>query len=387
MVYEIVRYTPSDRDEVLELQTHLWGPDLDFNAARLRWKYERNPYEDTPHLYLARSGGRLVAMRGMVGACWQVGSQRPPLLAPCAADLVVLPEHRNRGLVERIMTSALQDLAARGYSHLFSFSGGLATQLGSLTMGWRSCGSIQTAHRRSDRAARSSRLRARLAEIALVRRVKPVLQRLASAWRTTRSPFADLDLHGGSGTARLDGSVSVERRPRAAAMADLVASIGPGDRLRHLRDRDYFDWRFDEPGSDYRFLYWEDTELRGYLVLQTPTASRSHRVNIVDWEASSPRVQADLLDTALQWGAFDHLAIWHQSLSVEAREHLRASGFSSAPDRVSIGRAHRTGLWRETLLARALDPATLDQPEWRLAGRSLTDLTSWDLRMLYSDAY
>ncbi len=43
MKYEIIKYSLEFKSQVLELQTHLWSPDLALNAAHLEWKYERNP--------------------------------------------------------------------------------------------------------------------------------------------------------------------------------------------------------------------------------------------------------------------------------------------------------------------------------------------------------
>ena len=43
--YEIIKYRPEYRSQVLELQTHMWSPDMNINAAYLDWKYYDNPYQ------------------------------------------------------------------------------------------------------------------------------------------------------------------------------------------------------------------------------------------------------------------------------------------------------------------------------------------------------
>src|SRR5262245_47034570 len=149
MEYEIVKYCSEFKQQVVKLQTHLWGPDVAVNSAYLEWKYERNPYMKTPFIHLALSAGQVVGMRGMYGAQWQIGCPAQTFLAPCAGDLVLAPDHRNRGLVTKIMETAADDLADNGYSYTFNFSAGLATQLGSLTTGWHSVGPLEMAHFRS----------------------------------------------------------------------------------------------------------------------------------------------------------------------------------------------------------------------------------------------
>lgn len=74
--YEIVKYRPEFKSQILELQTHLWIPDLSVNAAYLEWKYDRNPYVDTPLIFLALRAGETVGMKGM-GGRRQVAN-RPP---------------------------------------------------------------------------------------------------------------------------------------------------------------------------------------------------------------------------------------------------------------------------------------------------------------------
>ena len=50
--------------------------------------------------------------------------------------------HRNRELVTLIMKAAFEDLAKRGYRHVFNLSAGLVTVMGSLAMGWKSAGTL-----------------------------------------------------------------------------------------------------------------------------------------------------------------------------------------------------------------------------------------------------
>src|SRR3712207_6320470 len=125
MSVEIVRYRPEHKAAVVELQTHHWGSDRALNAAYLEWKYERNPYLPGGLIHLALSDGRVVGMRGLYGARWEAGSPWEACLAPCAADLVIAPRHRNRGLAARIMQAAAADLAAGGLPYALNLSANL----------------------------------------------------------------------------------------------------------------------------------------------------------------------------------------------------------------------------------------------------------------------
>jgi hypothetical protein len=95
--YEAVKYNPEHKKQVIELQKHLWSPDVDVNdvnAAYFEWKYERNPYMDSPFLSLALYEGRVVGMGGMFGAKWQIGNPSQTFLCPRSVDSLVAPDHR-----------------------------------------------------------------------------------------------------------------------------------------------------------------------------------------------------------------------------------------------------------------------------------------------------
>ena len=83
MSYRFTRYQPKYREEIVRLQSVLWGPDLALNAAYLTWKYEQNPYLDEPLIYLALENERVVGMRGFYGTQWQIGRSGQIVVLPC----------------------------------------------------------------------------------------------------------------------------------------------------------------------------------------------------------------------------------------------------------------------------------------------------------------
>ena len=377
MEYEIVKYSPELRIHVAKLRKHLDSPDAALNAAYLEWKYDRNPYMDTPLIYLAFCEGKVVGMRGMYGAKWQVGDPGQTFIGPCGGDLVIAPDHRNRGVATRIMEVALNDLGTKGYTYVFSLSAGLTTYLGSLMMGWRSVGPVQTACRRSRGKIVSSPIRKYAHRLPFLPPAK------------NRHPFDSLDKNGALRQGEGGTNVAIEQTPRPEAMAELVERIGNDGRMRHVRDRQYFAWRFQNPLSVYRFLFWEGARLEGYLVLRTSVYPHrlAEGVSIADWEATNPQVRADLLHAAIQWGDFDELTIWSATLPVEAKTVLRSTGFEFLEEAKSMGRSYRAGTNRSTVLVRPVRENMLKATDWVLADRRLLSLGDWDLRMIYSDSF
>jgi hypothetical protein len=161
-------------------------------------------------------------------------------------------------------------------------------------------------------------------------------------------------------------------------MAELIERIGGDGRMRHVRDQEYFAWRFQNPRAVYRFLFWEDTRLEGYLVLRRWVYTDRIGVNIVDWEATNAKVRADLLQAAIHWGNFDNLTIWSSTLPDEAKRLLQITDFKELESKGNMTRDF------PTVLVRPIRDEML-KGDWVLADRQLLDLANWDLRMIYSD--
>ncbi len=353
--YEIVRYRPEFKHEVAELQRHLWGADTALNAAYLEWKYEWNPYVERPLIYLGLCGSEVVGMRGMFGSKWQVGHPCQTFLALCGSDSVVDPQHRHRGLFRNMVRAALDDLVGGSYAYAFSLSAGSITSRTCRALGWRSTGSLQPVIR----ACPWNRL--------------PLL--LPS---THRNPFYLLDQNGWQREGHISPHISVEQSPRLQAMAELVERIGSNGRVQHVRDQQYFAWRFQNPRCVYRFLFWDDGRLEGYLVLRQEISSRQGGVNVVDWEATGRHARAELLQAALHWCSSARLTIWSATLPDEARAILNDAGFELP------GVMRRLLGHPRSVLVRPLRQEILET-DWGLASRQLLDLANWDVRMIYSD--
>jgi GNAT superfamily N-acetyltransferase len=373
-MYEIVRYDTALKGEIATLQRHLWGGDVAANTAYFEWKYEQNPYFKEPLVYLAVTDGRVVGMRGMHGSRWEVGTPSETFLIPAAADLVIAPDHRGRGLFARIMRAAVDDLAARGYSCAFCLSPGPVTLAGSLATGWRAAGFMRPLRRETPTHQAARVLYEVLRKLPLPRWSVDATRSLAAS--VERTPFNALDHRGRRpGTSR---SLSLAQAPRVEAMADLVRRIGHDGRLRHVRDEIYLAWRFRNPLYDYRFLFWDGDCLEGYLVLQVYRFGLPRVVNIVDWEGTSSGVRAELLRAAIEWGQFPNLGVWAASLPEDTLTQLQDASF------VPFGHGP-LARYLPSVLVRAV-PEDRRVAELTLGGRRLLDSATWDMRMVYSMA-
>jgi len=141
--YESAGYRAELRSQLLELQKHLWSTNDTINAQYFEWKYQANPYVREPYVYAALLDGEPVAILGMYGSRWEAGAGGVSQTVLCGGDLLVVPEHRGRGLVRKLLDLALADLAAKSVSYVFIFSAAPASRHTALAMAWRSTAPLQ----------------------------------------------------------------------------------------------------------------------------------------------------------------------------------------------------------------------------------------------------
>ncbi len=368
--FEVVRYRPVFKDRMVELRSRAYGFESPDSREYLEWKYERNPYLSEPLLHLAVDGGGNVAgMRGFYGTRWRTPGG--DVTMPCADDFAIAPEHRNSGLTTAIMRVALEDLAGRGFEHVINTSGGRVTVLHSLATGWKSVGAMEPVAR----VSLSGRARAAVRGRARGKRLIWRLGRQSDEVQPSDARcFERLDNAGGRSVP--GGSIVVETVPRTQAMADLVARIPCDGRIRHARDRAFFDWRFANPWREYRFVYLErDGRLEGYLVLARHTRYRPPMVpfRVADWEGTSAEIRRQLFEFTLAHGRFPSLSTWTASCGDEDRALLERSGFRPA---------------ELDLRARGLPCVLLRRlsgsGDWRIAGVPALDRANWDVRLIDS---
>lgn len=221
----------------------MWGPDVAVNRAYLEWKHERNPYIKAPLVYLALHDGRIVGMRGLYGSKWQVGSPSQCFTLPVAADFLVSAEHRKRGLARKLTVEFMEDMKKTDFDCILSLSAGPATRFISMTCGWRCSEPIREMHWEQTDIPFRRRLYYLSMKVPGLSRAARVLKR----WRTGK-PFATLDRklsrRASQGT---DKPITISSEPRPEEMAGLIERLPWDGRIRHVRDEEFFQWRYRDP--------------------------------------------------------------------------------------------------------------------------------------------
>ena len=70
---KIIKYSSANKKELLKLLNQTWR-ELDKNEIKKRfeWRYEKNPYQVEPFVYIAVDGNRVVGCRAYVVQLFQL---------------------------------------------------------------------------------------------------------------------------------------------------------------------------------------------------------------------------------------------------------------------------------------------------------------------------
>ncbi|HEX6138753.1 MAG TPA: hypothetical protein VF059_13955 [Casimicrobiaceae bacterium] len=370
--YEIVRYRPQLRPQVVALLRHLVSTDAALNDAYFGWKHEQNPYTTEPVAYVALAGGAVAGMRAFLGARWHLGAGRAGASWLCACDLVIDPAHRGAKLFRRIMEFALADLRGRDAAPILNWSASPVTYGASLRSGWRLVAPYAPWSRRGARARIARALGERVRRWPLAWRFADVPAALAA-----RRGFDALDA-AWPRSAHAPGIV-IGTEPRPDAMADLVCRTRP-PLAGHVRDAAWYRWRFRNPLSEYRFLYRGAPVLDGFLVLQRARHGGATDVNLVDWQAQTPEILDAMVAAVADVGRHDPLCVWTATVPGSALATFRRCGFAASDD--SRGDPE----FRPGLLAIGAGGSDIAAAGANGAS-TLPRADRWDFRMAYSDFY
>ncbi len=271
-------------------------------------------------------------MRGLLGAAWRLKPGAGAEVVPHAGELIIHPDHRNRGLFVLLHRGTAATAKEKGFPAMISVSGNAVAQSLSLAAGWREVRELERIY--LVRAQRRKPLRSR---VPGARRVFSKARGLARrfGYQMVAPPsgrLVDGIVHPVGG---VDKHVAVSNHADVEAMSELAADVG---RHTSSRSSQYLRWRVRNPDRTYRFVYWKDFDLRGYMILAWKGRGLG-RTMIVDHCSTDDTVFEDMLSAVarIRTGKIEMMA---STLPKRRLELARQLGFCSDPD-YSHGRRRR----------------------------------------------
>jgi hypothetical protein len=377
--YMIFTYEKQYHNELLVLLADLWGKDIHLNNSYFEWKYLKNPYDQSPLIYMALAGNKLVGVRSFCVTHWQAGNPGTTFLSLADADTVIDQDYRRKGLFSLVNQYSLEALISSQYKTIITLSANRGSAAAVLKMGWKNVGFIQTAYYLPSSQQTQGDFFSRILQKSAVHRFlnKHLRQITYPQTVVEGTTFEKLDQSSTKIRSQLNQPIFVLQEPQPEAMAELVERVVDDGRIRQVRDNAFFQWRYKNPRSKYRFLYWGNVDkIDGYIVLRSRINERDGNVMIVDWETENLDIFKNLLNASIKLGQFRYLSTWSESLSHEKKKMLKERGFSIS---TYVGEEDRDNFPPIILVNKIADN------NWKINNCNILDVSNWDLRPIYAD--
>ncbi len=373
MSYEIRRYHPDHKTQVVDLLARAWWGTAAAARRVFEWKFEQNPYLPGPFGFVAIADGTVVGFRGVMGTRWQYGPDGQSTVIPCAENLVIEPGHRNLGVAQDLNQATLEALSMERYDYVINLTANATNFHMSVMRGWRPTARIEqmswSATGRDPYWSTPGQNRGDPAGSTLAQGVQNRIKFTGAATRIWRAVNA---MNKRRIVKKGPPELVVSDSATPSAMAELVARLPLDYRITHVRDEEYYRWRFEahppETRTHHRFLYWGESPMRGFLVLSWKRQPSS--VKIADIAAADEHVFTQLLQAA-KLSRFVRLETWTGTLKANERDTMLREGF----------RVFSSSRSMPSVLVRPTNDARVGQL-WRLGGLDMLDLSNWNLSPL-----
>lgn len=258
------KYKEEDKEQVLALLgANLWHFPHEERLAYFNWKYEQNPYTESPLAFVCVDDDKIIAFRGYM--LQPICIHGKVFYNAALADTVTDANYRRMGLFSRITKYSIEELD-KDSSIVMSTnsSSGGPTLNGYLKLGWI-----------------------------------PLTERKNLFSFSWRSFFPKKNIKQEYRRDKKDCSILLSVECRASEMSTLAIENIRKDKISVHTDEGYCKWRFDNPISNFYFAYYyQKNRLVAYVVVKK---IGGRKYDIVDFHYQSSKQLRCLISSLHRW--------------------------------------------------------------------------------------
>jgi hypothetical protein len=240
---KIVKYSTIHKLKLIDLLKYMWI-NLDENARldRFEWRYENNPYQEKPFIYLAFNGEKLAGLRAFVVQRFCLKGINYMVFSP--ADAIVHPDYRRMGIFTKLNAAFLEDIdnSYLENSVILNLSSNKYSTSGNLKQGWQKTNGSK---KYSLKVSTVNFLKTKIFG-------KDAFDRLS-----------DLNI-----SIKRTYQMIISKKLDNSEITDFLAKTRDKEKITNIRDEKYFRWRYAYQGEKYRYIYYiHGDELVGYCII------------------------------------------------------------------------------------------------------------------------
>ena len=351
--YNLISYRPEFKHQVVSLMQFLWGSNTESNGSYFKWKYEDNPYTESPLGIVVLQKGGVVGFRGYFATRLEVGEKNNNFIALFPGDTCVHPDHRRSGLSMAMGNLAMKEYAKR-YRLFLNTSCTRSSLPGYQKMGFFSLSPKVYLTRYSF--------------LGLIKYILAARENLPLS--ASQIQFGKFD------------NILVSNQPSPEAMSSLVAAQNKkASVIRLSQGEDYFRWRFSNPLNKYVFYYSIKEDIPTAYVVMGISPNNQHGY-ILDYAEKEGSALREIFRYVIKVKHFNLLSIYNFCLDNTLRHALKGLGFKTH----SLVRIIERKLHGELPLLIRPVKESLMESDFFIEGIDSRKIENWSLKPICSDA-
>lgn len=350
--YEIIHFRADLLDGVLNVLCYHWGDDYERNRAYFQWKYMRNPYTKNPLGIVALHKGKVVGFRGYFVSKYEITGSQKDIIVLGSGDVCVHPDHRLKGLFIATGKMAMDEYASI-YPIFFSFTVSRNSMPGALKSGF----------------------------VPLINRACLNRCNLLGIMGFMLSANKKKDLYQGKIRFGDFGDIEVSDRPKPEDMHAVISEQKFSDKtIRLVRDKKFFQWRFNNNRNKYVFYYYkQNKKVTGYVVVRV--TANNLRAYIIDYAEQDSTTLEKILAFIIKNKHFNILSIYNYSVTGQMANALKKLKFRTN----SVLRMIERKLEGEfPLIVRPVEK-NYDETHFIVHGLDIRKIQNWSIKEICSD--
>jgi len=344
----IERYSPEYKEQVLNLLSYHWG-DLNSEERRKRfeWRYENNPYTESPFCYLAFDGENLIGFRAFVAQKFKLQGKSYYFGTP--ADAIVHIDYRRQGIFSNLTEFAFEDMVENEKLDFFlSLSSNVKSTKGNIKAGFEPFGK-----------------RDKLYSISFLKMFKNLLK---SSHIQTPILFNKNEV-----------KIEITDKLRAKEISRFMQESIEECKITNVRDEEFYRWRFSNSPKDYIFIYiTKDDDLVGYLSIDN---SNEKIISIMEYGYLKLSYLEELIKELLKNTSAPYIFAYVFTRSDEEQKILSKSGFRDRKDWLIKLLKNMNFIVKEEKPGALIKPISknIKEEDFFLNGKDVRDPDNWSL--------
>jgi hypothetical protein len=339
--YQIVRYTPTHKPEVLELLAPMWK-DYDYTGRNeiFNWRYEFNPYEK-PIIFLAIDKDHVIGFRSFISQKFIKGDQIFLVFSP--ADTIIHPDYRRRGIISALNDKVINELNSNYKNQniiLINTSTSKPSMPVYLKQQWQKSNGLRRFY------------------------FKFLFSNYFNNNRSVLTDPVRFTQHG--------YEIEITPKVKSKELSDFNARIRNPIRWTNLRDEEFFNWRYSFQPEKYTYIYcYSEKQLQGYLIIKQLSDRKS---SLDQYETINMKIFTLMIKSAVKFLRIAQLRSY--AFLPEEKKLLKKSGFIAEP----VHLLEKLGHLRFPVLVRPIIPMP-EEKDFLIDGKDIRNINNWHLQV------